>query len=650
MRTETKPPIDNLPTVRVQNDRWERIQNYQQHTVEKDIKAVSEYQEAILQYQQFISQSANQPEEQGNDQSQRFISQDQPEDDDDQDQDETFRQSQQCVINGQHNDNESQQDQHADSGRDQHARLIGDMGLWQWILCLATGVTHLLHAFMTFGNRFQTYKTQYWCQREFAYINGSVDSWLNISAPMDHNGVYNRCYKFEMDYTASNLTRPSEDHPKILCDKWEFDDSDFQMTVVQRFNMVCSNDYFTRATQMAYFAGFILGVQICGPLSDWFGRKIGYLSLLVLLMVAGTGGYFISNPYVWLAVRVLCGAAAIGFTTVGRVYRLELTSGKWKSKSTHYFANVPWLVGRIIVVGLVYIIPNMMSYELLVGLLAVPTMIMWFTLPESPRWLLGTGRMKEAKEVYRGACKWNKVPLERVDLITIPAQSKSTSKAYIHHFFQYPAIRRNSIILCWCWFAISNGFYGLVFNTPSFDANIYLVFAIPPLLNLPLCFLLPYLENKIGRKPMFTGFLVFPGLFLMLLAFLPNGEGATKWLIIAVCWFVQLCSSSNMNVAYTFTQELYPTTHRTMAVSMASTCARIGALVSSAVAMLDVIHPILPLLTYGFFLLSAGILSIWIWPETKKTHLTNTLSEMETLAKSDNRWTKRVSKWLCCQK
>ena len=132
--------------------------------------------------------------------------------------------------------------------------------------------------------------------------------------------------------------------------------------------------------------------------------------------------------------------------------------------------------------------------------------------------------------------------------------------------------------------------------------------------------------------------MVLPGFLLVLMTLLPNASGENNWPIIVVCWFVQLCSSSAINVAYAFTQELYPTVYRTMALSMASTSARIGALLSSAIGMLDVVHPTLPLVIYGLILLTAGILSIWIWPETKNRKLCNTLDEMEELATTKNSW------------
>ncbi len=41
---------------------------------------------------------------------------------------------------------------------------------------------------------------------------------------------------------------------------------------------------------------------------------------------------------------------------------------------------------------------------------------------------------------------------------------------------------------------------------------------------------------------------------------------------------------------------------------------------------------------YGATLFSAGIGSIWIWPETKRIHLIYTVEECEQLARTENTW------------
>ena len=82
----------------------------------------------------------------------------------------------------------------------------------------------------------------------------------------------------------------------------------------------------------------------------------------------------------------------------------------------------------------------------------------------------------------------------------------------------YPAVRRNTICIWFCWFAIFMGYFGLIYNTPAFDWNIYLVFIFPGLLGIPKALLMPFIENKVGRKANVTVSLLLASSMLLLTA------------------------------------------------------------------------------------------------------------------------------------
>ncbi len=59
--------------------------------------------------------------------------------------------------------------------------------------------------------------------------------------------------------------------------------------------------------------------------------------------------------------------------------------------------------------------------------------------------------------------------------------------------------------------------------------------------------------------------------------------------------------------------------------------------------MLDTFSPVLPLAIYGIIVLMAGFVSLWLWPETNKRKLPETLEEAEKQAATRNPWTN------CCK-
>ena len=117
-----------------------------------------------------------------------------------------------------------------------------------------------------------------------------------------------------------------------------------------------------------------------------------------------------------------------------------------------------------------------------------------------------------------------------------------------------------------------------------------------------------------------------------------------NWAVIILAWLGTCFCGMAFGMGYIFTLELFPTLYRTTALGMASAAARVGSLSSPLIAMLSVVHPVLPLGVYGAIVLAAGVSSILLWPETLNMNFTETLEESETLASSPNTWLKCASK------
>ena len=138
--------------------------------------------------------------------------------------------------------------------------------------------------------------------------------------------------------------------------------------------------------------------------------------------------------------------------------------------------------------------PDMIHLEIVVTCSLIPAFIVAIFLPESPRWLLTKGRLEDAKKTIKLALKMNGKPEANLDKVKC-IQDK-VKKLNVTHILRRPAMRRNLMAMSVAWLATAMGYYGLVYNTPTFDWNVYLVFILPTFFIIPLTIAEPFLENK----------------------------------------------------------------------------------------------------------------------------------------------------------
>ena len=98
----------------------------------------------------------------------------------------------------------------------------------------------------------------------------------------------------------------------------------FQNTVMQRWSMVCDRDtHYKTISQSVFFAGHLAGAILAGIVADWFGRKTGFLMILVPGIGFYLASYFINDPYAWMALRFFVGMTNMAATTIKSVYAVS---------------------------------------------------------------------------------------------------------------------------------------------------------------------------------------------------------------------------------------------------------------------------------------------------------------------------------------
>ena len=86
---------------------------------------------------------------------------------------------------------------------------------------------------------------------------------------------------------------------------------------------------------------------------------------------------------------------------------VELVGRKYKSKIG--ILQAPFAIGEVLVSFTAWMIRDWMTFQTVVSAPLFLLLLLYFIIPESPRWLIATGRLTEAKDILEKASRKNKV-------------------------------------------------------------------------------------------------------------------------------------------------------------------------------------------------------------------------------------------------
>lgn len=151
--------------------------------------------------------------------------------------------------------------------------------------------------------------------------------------------------------------------------------------------------------------GTIFGSILAGRPADVWGRKRSLIALAVLYFVTSLGSALAWDWVSFLVFRFLGGVAVGGASVVSPLYIAEIAPAKYRGRlvAIQQF-NV--VLGILLAFLSNYVIARMhlggAEWRWMLGVLAAPSALFFLLLlptPESPRWLIGRGRIDEARAV-----------------------------------------------------------------------------------------------------------------------------------------------------------------------------------------------------------------------------------------------------------
>lgn len=255
------------------------------------------------------------------------------------------------------------------------------------------------------------------------------------------------------------------------------------------------------------------------------------------------------------------------------------------------------------------------------------------SFPESPRWLIVTGRTEQAVILLEKAAKRNKMPTDKIAQDIEEAQrialAASTKKGNIGDLFKHAYLCQKTLAMAFNWLVVCFVYYGLSQYMTSLSGNIFFNIAVSALLGIPgTCLCVPATKYMGRRLTLFLSNLL-SAISLSLLAFIPSFSGPVKVTLATMGLFGAAITFPNV---YLYAGELFPTVVRPTGVGFCSFVGRFGSIVAPWVEGLKKYYISIPPAIFGLFAFLAAA-SVFLMPETKDFPLPETIEDGNTFGR-----------------
>jgi len=535
--------------------------------------------------------------------------------------------------------------------------LVGDKGRWQYKIFLLTWIEGVLIGFHHLSSVFLGYTPKHWCKLGDLPLPGewSLEQKKNFSIPRLGEDL-DQCQRYDIgsgninnDF-ATALTQRTTD--TVKCDGWDYDLS-MGFTTVVDWDLVCDRTALLSTVQGSYMGGVFVGCLFWGWASDKFGRRPSILIAAVIQIVSSIVASFSVNYIMFIFFRFLIAFSVSGVFECGFVLVTEIVAPELRTPFG-IMTQFPFGVGASLLPLIAYFIKDWTSLQLAISAPCCLLIVFYWTIPESPRWLVSKNRIKEALEILKSAASanGNTIPSdeEMTEQLKTLYQPENTVAAVsagekfkeafseVTMLFATPQMRKRTGLVYFSWLVVAMVYYGLSFNTKNIGADIYVSNFISGFVECVACVVIIPALSRFGRVKIYSGTFLAGGLACILVAVIlwVTEKGTMVALVVTLAMVGKFLIAGTFALAYLYTAELFPTPVRNVAVGGASTFARIGSM--SAPYIVDILGKVsagIPAMIFGASSVAAGFAAMAL-PETLNRKLPENVADVEGWGKESS--------------
>ncbi|XP_072031893.1 solute carrier family 22 member 15-like isoform X3 [Amphiura filiformis] len=423
--------------------------------------------------------------------------------------------------------------------------------------------------------------------------------------------------------------RPEAEDPCALdppCEQFVYGD---QFTsIITEWDLVCEKEKYAGYAQSVVFSGFLIGNIVIGTICDMYGRKKTLVIGSALIVAVQIISAFTTSFRQFLVSRFITGFLTANVAAA--VLILEMTHKSVRAILSNLSSN--FFAFSIAILALTaYFIRDWRHLMIFSNVPMIFALILFWFLPESPRWLASKGRVTEAEDVLIDIAHKNGISIPR-SMVSMaeekPTSNKGETTKNLMDAFKAHELRRRLLILMYVWPVTCMTYYGLTYQSSSLGGNKYIDVAASGLIEIPGLLIATYICEKFGRKKTSVacyllgavtcfGFILVPG---------NTGHDGESHVQIALALTGKMGIAAAFCVLYTYTGELMPTVLRSTGIGACSMVARVGGIIAP---LLITLGDGVSYGTYGITCLIAGVMVMSL-PETKNKPIPETIDDIES--------------------
>ncbi|XP_077977744.1 organic cation transporter protein-like [Glandiceps talaboti] len=510
--------------------------------------------------------------------------------------------------------------------------VIGEFGTYQKCCFFLLCISAIPIGMWTVSPVFLHADTDHWCKVPESNVITSTCIAYNVS---------DDCPRFTKD-----LTIPKEKYQNGCTSEWKYSNCYAYDRNVTMENLLLGDFGFLNTSDVVecqhgweYDA---TRTTVNQEVWDLFGRMTSLIIAVSTLVVFSLLEALAPSFALFAIGRVTAGTSRYGIYSQVFVLMVELV-GPSKRGMVIMVYYICYCFGYAGLAPLAYLIRNWRVLLLTATSPALIVFIYWWLVPESPRWLIAVGKMDEAEKVIRKIGRGNKVlvpdeifkarhtEIRRYTTIDKALSKKEPVARLIAKIFLFPNMRKKSLISCFSATAVCITYYGFLLNTNVGGSN-YLNVALSGLMEIPAYLATAVLiETRFGRRFTIFGASLLCSSSAIATTFSPKC-GSLLWFRIVFFMIGKFGVAVTYAIVGIYTAELYPTTVRSIGVSITCISGMLGATFAPQVLLLSNLWEPLPMTAIAVLQLIAGILAL-VLPETRGKKLPETIEEGETFGR-----------------